>query len=253
MWRKKINSACRMVNIFMTSMKLSLVKYCKAEHAADAVEKGKIFVGTFSRYKRIESEALLDMEEGTATPAVLDDEADILISESDNDSLLAHSSIKLANGWKLELPLGMPLWLDQPAFNTFIYCVSNDCQPSIEKAKRLGYESFFRITDPFNFGRALMYSVSKHYGSEFGVRGDMGPVNYVPRKIHVVNRRNPSHPSESFSTADLFTKHQRFSEDKEFRYVILEYSSSDRTQFNTFNTEGEVIESPEIAKWIAKA
>lgn len=237
----------------MPSVKLSLVKYCKADHAVDAVEKGKIFVGTFYRYKRIENEALRDIEEGSATLAVLDDEADILISESDNDSLFAHSSIKLANGWKLQLPKGIPLWLEQPAFNTFIYCVSNDHEPSIEKAKRLGYESFFRITDPFNFGRALMYTLSKHYGSEFGVRGDMGPVNYVPRKIHVVNRQTPSHPSKSFSTADLFTKHQRFSEDKEFRYVILEYSNSDRTQFNSFNTEGEVIENPEIAKWLAKA
>lgn len=237
----------------MANEKLSLVKYCKAEHAADAVEKGRLFVGTFSLYKRIENEALRDMHEGAATPAVLDDEADILISESDNDSLLAHSSIKLANGWKLQLPKGMPLWLEQPAFNTFIYCVSNDTQPSIDKAKRLGYDTFFRITDPFHFGRALMYSLAKHYGSKFGVRGDMGPVNYVPRKIHVVNRQAPVHPQKSFSTADLFTKHERFREDKEFRYVILEYSNSDRTQFNSFNTEGEIIENSEIAKWLAKA
>lgn len=234
-------------------MKLSLVKYCKAEHAVDAVEKGRIFVGTFSRYMRIENEALRDIDEGAATPAVLEDDTDILISESDNDSLLAHSSIKLVNGWKLQLPKGMPLWLEQPAFNTFIYCVSNDHEPSIEKAKRLGYESFFRITDPFNFGRALMYSLSEHYGSEFGMRGDMGPVNYVPRKIHVLNRQTPSRPAKSFSTADLFTKHQRFSEDREFRYVILEYSNSDRTQFKSINYEGEVIENPEIAKWIEKA
>jgi hypothetical protein len=81
----------------------------------------------------------------------------------------------------------------------------------------------------------------------------MGPVNYVPRKIHVVNRQTRSHPSKSFSTVDFFTKHQRFSADKEFRYVILEYSNSDRTQFNSFNTDGEVIENPEIAKWVAKA
>jgi len=237
----------------MPSIKLSLVKYCKAEHAVDAVEKGKIYVGTFSRYKRIENESLRDIEEGAATHAVLDDDADILISESDNDSLLAHSSIKLVNGWKLQLPKGMPLWLEQPVFNTFIYCVSNDHEPSIEKAKRLGYESFFRITDPFNFGRALMYSLSKHYGSEFGMWGYMGQVNYVPRKIHVLNRQTPSRPAKSFSTADLFTKHQRFSEDREFRYVILEYSNSDRTQFKSFNTAGEVIENPEIANWIEKA
>lgn len=234
-------------------MKLNLVKYCNTERAADAIEKGKIFVGTFSRYQRIENEALRDIEEGTATPAVLDDEADILISESDNDSLFAHSSIKLANGWKLQLPKGMPLWLEQPAFNTFIYCVSNDPQPSIEKAKRLGYESFFRITDPFNFGRALMYSLSQHYGSKFGMRGDMGPVNYVPRKIHVVNRQAPSQPKKSFSMAELFTKHERFREDREFRYVILEHSNSDRMQFNSFNTDGAVIENLEIAKWLAKA
>ncbi len=237
----------------MPNENLSLVKYCKAEHAADAVEKGRIFVGTFSRYKRIENEALRDTDEGAATPAILDDEVDILLSENDNDSLLSHSAIKLANGWKLKLPKGMPLWLEQPAFNTFIYCVSNDSQPSIEKAKRLGYDTFFRISDPFNFGRALMYSLSKHYGAEFGVKGDMGPVNYVPRKIHVVNRKTPIHPLKTFSTIDFFTKHERFREDKEFRYVILEYSNSDRSQFNSFNTEGVVIENPEIAKWLTKA
>jgi hypothetical protein len=237
----------------MHNVKLSLVKYCRAEHAADAVEKGRIFVGTFSRYKRIENETIRDIEEGAATPAVLDEETDILISESDNDSLLANSPIKLANEWKLQLPKGVPLWLEQPAFNTFIYCVSNDHEPSIEKAKRLGYDSFFRITDPLNFKLALMYSFSKHYRSEFGVRGVMGLVNYVPQKIHVVNRQTPSHPSKSFLTADFFTKHHRFSEDKEFRYTILEYSNSDRTQFNSFKTEGDVIENQEIAKWLAKA
>lgn len=237
----------------MPHEKLNLVKYCNAEHAADAVKNGRIFVGTFSRYKRIENEALRDMDEGVATPAVLDDEADILLSENDNDSLLANCSIKLANGWKLQLPRGMPLWLEQPVFNTFIYCVSNDDQPSIEKAKRLGYDTFFRIIDPINFGRALTHSLSKHYGSEFGLRGDMGPVNYVPRKVHAVNRQTPPHSLKAFSTVDFFTKHERFREDKEFRYVLLEYSNSDHTQYNSFDTDGEVIENPEIAKWLAKA
>lgn len=232
---------------------MNLVKYCKAEHAIDAVEKGRIFVGTFSRYKRIENEALRDEEEGAARPAVIDDEADLLISEQDNDSLLAHSSIKLANGWELQLPQGMPLWLEQPAFNTFLYCVSDDPEPSIQKANRLGYDSFFRITDSFNFGRALMFSLSQHFGSKFGVRGDMGSVNYVPRKIHVVNRKTPAHPAKSFSTADFFVKHQRFSEDKEVRYVILEYSNVAHSQFNSFDTDGQVIQNLEIAKWLAKA
>lgn len=237
----------------MLNTELNLVKYCKAEHAENAVKKGEIFVGTFSRYTQIENDALRDDEEGAAIPAVYDSKADILISENDNSSLLAHSPIKLANGWKLELPQGTPLWLEQPAFNTFIYCVSNDPQPSIEKANRLGYESFFRITDPSNFGRALMHSLSQHYGSEFGMRVDMGLVNYVPRKIQVVNRQTPNRPSKSFSTTDLFTKHQRFNEDKEFRYVVLEYSNSDRTEFNTFNIDGNVIKNSEIAKWLAKA
>ena len=184
---------------------------------------------------------------------MLDDEADLLVSEDDNDSLLAHSSIKLANGWKLQLPPGLPLWLDQPAFNTFIYCVSGDPVPSIEKAKRLGYDSFFRIIDPFNFGRALMFSLSQHLGSKFGVKGDMGPVNYVPRKIQVVNRQTPIRPAKSFSTADFFVKHQDYSQDKEVRYVILEYSNAGRTKFNSFNIDGAIIENLEIAKWLAKA
>lgn len=232
---------------------MNLVKYCKSAHAADAVEKGKIFVGTFSRYKRIENDALRDAEEGPATPAVLDHETDLLISDDDNDSLLAHSSIKLANGWKLQLPKGLPLWLEQPAFNTFIYCVSDDSSPSIEKANRLDYDSFFRITDPFNFGCALMFSLSQHFGSKFGVKGYMGPVNYVPRKVQVVGRQTPIRPAKSFSTADLFVKHQRFSEDKEVRYVIFEYSNANHTQFNSFNIDGEFIENLEIAKWLLKA
>jgi hypothetical protein len=228
-------------------MKLNLVKYCKAEHAVDAAEKGKIFVGTFSMYQKIESEALRDTEEGSAIPAVIDEEANLLISEDDNDALLDHSSIKMANGWKLELPKGMPLWLDKPSFNTFIYCVSNDPEPSIEKANRLGYESFFKITEPHNFGRAMMQSISKHYKSPYGVRGEMGPVNYVPRKIQPINRDSPE-ATKGFSLPDFFKKNERFCDDNKFRYVLLEYSNPEQTEYNSLNIDGEVIENVEISK-----
>lgn len=97
-----------------------------------------------------------------------------------------------------------------------------------------------------------MFSLSQHFGSRFGVKGEMGLVNYVPRKIHVVNRQTPAHSAKSFSTVDFFVKHQRFSEDKEVRYVILEYSNTARSQFNSFDTDGEVIQNLEIAKWLAK-
>lgn len=231
---------------------MNLVKYCKTSHADDAVEKGRLFLGTFSRYKKIEIDALRDEEEGAARPAVLDEGSELLISENDNESLLLHSSIKMDNGWKLNLPKGMPLWLEQPEFNTFIFCVSDDPEPSIEKANRLGYETFYRIVDPANFMKALMFSMSVHFGSEFGVAGHMGPVKYVARKIQVVNHQTPSHPSQSFSKDDFFTKHQRFCDDKEFRFVVLEYSNSSQTEFNSFNTDGEIIENLEMAKWLAK-
>jgi hypothetical protein len=234
-------------------MNLNLVKYCKAEHTVDAAEKGRIFVGTFSMYQKIENEALRDLEEGAATPAVIDEEVELLIAEDDNDSLLAQSTIKMANGWKLKLPKGMPLWLDQPSFNTFIYCVSNDPNPSIEKANRLGYESYFKITDPYNFGRALMFSILKHYDSPYGVRGEMGPVNYVPSKIQMINRNSPETKNKSFSMLDLFTKHKRFSDDSEFRFVLFEYSNPEKTEYNSSNIDGEVIENIEISKWIEKS
>ena len=159
----------------------------------------------------------------------------------------------MANGWKLKLPKGMPLWLDKSSFNTFIYCVSNDSEPSIEKANRLGYESFFKITDPYNFGRALMLSISQHFNSPFGVRGEMGPVNYVPRKIQIVNRDTPGAKEKAFSMLDLFTKHERFRDDSEYRYVLLEYSNPEKTEYNSLNIDGEVIENTELKKWIEKS
>ncbi|OGL42801.1 MAG: hypothetical protein A2W05_03145 [Candidatus Schekmanbacteria bacterium RBG_16_38_10] len=232
---------------------MNIVKYCKSAHVDDAIKKGKIFVGTFSYYKKIENEGLRDIEEGPAIPAVVDNDNEIIISENENDTLLTHSSIKMANGWKLQLPKGMPLWLEQPDFNTFIFCVSEDSKPTIEKAKRLGYESFYKITDPSNFGKALMWSMMKHLKSPFGVTGYMGKVNYVPRKIQVVNHNNPSLPPTSFSSADFFTKHERFSADEEYRYVVLEYSNIEKTQFNSFNTDGFLIENKEISKWVKKA
>jgi hypothetical protein len=234
-------------------MKLNLVKYCKAEHADDAVKKGRIFVGTFSKYQKIENDALCDLDEGAATPAVIDNETELLISEDDNDSLLAHSSIKMDNGWKLKLPKGMPLWLNKPSFNTFIYCVATDSEPSIEKANRLGYESYFKITDPYHFGRALMLSISQHYKSPHGIRVEMAPVNYVPRKIQSINHNSPEVPEESFSMLDLFTKHERFSDDNEYRFILLEYSNSEQTEYNSLNTDGDIIENPEIRKWVKKS
>lgn len=117
---------------------MNLVKYCNSDHAADALTSGKLFVGSFWRYHRIENKALRDQEEGPAIPAVVDDVDGITISEDDNNTLLAHSSVKMANGWKLHMPRNMPLWLEQPAFNTFIFCVSDDPAPSLEKAARLG-------------------------------------------------------------------------------------------------------------------
>jgi len=135
---------------------MNLVKYCRTEYAKDAVEKGKIFVGTFNTYKKIENEALRDKEEGPAIPAIISEEKDIILSEEDNNGMLLNSSIKLANGWKMQIPKNMPLWLEQPNFNTFIFCVSLDDEPSIEKAKRLGHEDFYKITHPVNFGKAVM-------------------------------------------------------------------------------------------------
>ncbi|CAK8715350.1 MAG: hypothetical protein CDV28_11739 [Candidatus Electronema aureum] len=233
-------------------MELNLVKYCKTEHLVDAIEKGRIFIGTFDRYRQIENEALRDTEEGCATPAILNEQGDMLISENDNDTLLAYSSIKITNEWKINLPKGMPLLLDQPSFNTFIYCVSNDHQPSIEKAKRLGYDTFFKITDPVQFGRALMSSLSQQYNSQFGMKCYFGLVNYVPRKIQVVNRQSKNRPIQSFSVKDFFTKHERFREDREFRYVIFEYSNSGHTEYNSFKVYGKLIENIEISKYLSR-
>jgi len=237
----------------MHYMELNLVKYCKTEHADDAVNNGKIFVGTFSKYHKIENEALRDIEEGSTTPAIIDETTELLISEDDHDSLLAHSSIKMANGYKLKLPKGMPLWLDKPSFNTFVYCVANDPEPSIEKAKRLGYETYFKITDPEKFGRALMSSISEHYQSPYGVRGEMGAVKYVPRKIQPVNRHSTEIRQKAFEISDLFTKNEKFSEDREFRFVVLEFSNPEQSQYNTLHTDGEVIENIEISKWVKKS
>lgn len=232
---------------------MNLVKYCKKQHVDDVINKGRIFIGTFDRYKKIENDALRDIEEGPAVPAILDENNDVVLSENDNDGMLEHSSVKLANGWKLQLPKGMPLWLEQPNFNTFIFCVSQEDNPSEELAQRLGYESFYKITDPFNFGQAVMWSLMKHLESKYGITGNMGPVNYVPRKIHMINEDNPGPPLKSFSMADLYTKHEKFNEDNEFRYVFLEYSNPEKTQYNSFNTDGLIIENKEICKWVKRA
>jgi len=232
---------------------MNLVKYCRKSHVDDVVNKGRIFVGTFEKYKNIENEALRDLEEGAAIPAIFDEKNDIVLSEGDNDGMLQHSSIKLANGWKLQVPKGMPLWLEQPNFNSFIFCVSQEDNPSEKKANRLGYESFYRITDPFNFGRAVMWSLMKQLESKHGVTGNMGHVNYVPRKIHVVNNSNPGPQAKTFSMMDLYTKHEQFKGDNEFRYVFLEFSNPEKTQYNSFNLDGLILENEEIRKWTAKA
>ena len=88
----------------MPNKTINLVKYCKHSHVDDAVNKGRIFIGTFDRYKKIENEVLRDIEEGPAIPAVLDKQNDVVLSEDDNNGMLEHSSVKLANGWKLQIP-----------------------------------------------------------------------------------------------------------------------------------------------------
>lgn len=234
-------------------MKLNLVKYCKSRHAIDATKKGKIFVGTFSKYHKIENDALKDKEEGAATPAILDAENDLLISENDNNLLLNQSSIKLKNGWKINVPKGLPLWLDKPSFNTFVYCVSNDPDPSLEKAERLGYDDYFLIEDPAGFCKALMKAISLHFKSPFGVRGEMGPVIYTYQKIQALNRATPIIPNKSFNLLDLFTKHEKFRPDKEFRFIVLEYSNVKQTEYSSVKTDGEIIENHEISQWIKKS
>lgn len=79
----------------------------------------------------------------------------------------------------------------------------------------------------------------------------MGAVNYVPRKINVVNRQTPSRPSKSFSTIDLFTKNDSFQKDSEVRYVFLEYSNAKKTEFSSLNTDGELIECPALIHFLA--
>ena len=237
----------------MPKESMNLVRYCKHTHVEDVINKGKILVGTFAKYKRIENEALRDPEEGQANPAIFDEEQEVVLTEEDNDSMLEHSSIKLANGWKLQVPKGMPLWLDEPYFNTFVLCTSLEDNPSLAKAERLGYENFYKITHPFNFGQAIMWSLMKHLKSEFGITGYMGIVNYVPRKIRVINKSNPGPPLKSFSSSEFFTKHEKFIKDNEFRYVFLEFSNKEKTQFNSFNLEELIVENKEISKWVVRA
>ena len=52
---------------------------------------------------------------------------------------------------------------------------------------------------------------------------------------------------------DLYTKHEKFKDDNEFRYVFLEFSNPEKTQYNSFNLDGLIIENKEISKWVAKA
>ena len=77
----------------MSNKTMNLVKYCKNTHVDDVINKGRIFIGTFDRYKKIENEALRDMEEGPAIPAILDEQNDVVLSEIDNNGLLEHSSV----------------------------------------------------------------------------------------------------------------------------------------------------------------
>ncbi len=75
---------------------MKIVKFYKSIYKKSAVKSGKLRIGTFDLYKKIENEILQDKEECMAKYTYIGHKP---LTEEDNDKLFAHSPYKLDNEW----------------------------------------------------------------------------------------------------------------------------------------------------------
>ncbi len=225
-----------------------IIKFCKTIHRNLALKQGKIRIGTINLYKTIENDILKDEEEGIAKYTYIGKK---FLTEDDNDKLFAHIPYKLANGWQIDTN-GCAFHMEPPQFNTFIFSCSQIEKDELrEKAKHLNYEDYYEIINLEKFAFVIAKKLSIKYNN-LNVKYKHGLVAYIDKKATIISEeeKDTIKPLQ-FRHEDFFEKPNRFSNDKEYRFVWLIPDKIDSHTFQSILDDYIDIKVKKITKFIS--
>jgi len=227
---------------------MKIVKFCKSIYKKSAVKSGKLRIGTFDLYKKIENEILQDKEEGIAKYTYTGHKP---LSEKDNDKLFAHGPYKLDNGWKIKTN-GIPLHLEIPQFNTFIFSCSQIKGNEIKKvAKHLKYEDYYQINDLESFAIEIAKQISIKYNNA-NVKFHHEKVTYIEKKATIITEdEKDTLEVQKFRTEDFFEKDKYFADDKEYRFLWLVSDDTVNPTYQSIRVDSIDIKSKKLKEFIS--
>ena len=228
---------------------MRIVKFSKTIYKLSAVKSGKIRIGTFDLYKKIENKILQDKEEGMAKYTYVGHNP---LTEKDNDKLFAHSPYKLTNGHEINMN-GIPLHLDVPQFNTFIFSCSQIKDNEIKRtAKHLKYENYYQINDLESFAIEIAKQLSIKYNNA-DVKFRHEKVTYIEKKATIISEEEKDTLEvQKFRTEDFFEKDKCFIDDKEYRFLWLVEDDTDKSSsYQSITVDCIDIKSKKLKEFIS--
>ncbi len=173
------------------------------------------------------------------------------LTEKDNDKLFAHSPYKLDNGWEMQMN-GVPLHLEIPQFNTFIFSCSQIKDNEIKKtAKHLKYENYYQIDNLEAFALEIARQISVKYNNA-NVKFHHEKVTYIENKATIISEdEKDTLEIQKFRMKDFFEKDKFFLDDKEYRFLWLVSDDTDKPTYQSITVDSIDIKSKKLKEFIS--
>jgi len=212
--------------MYMTETKpVVIYKYLKKKHLKQFKEKGIAKIGNIEYYRAIENKKINDPHEGRTTYNIFTKEEAIELSVDQvnaiNNTYYSIASLQIAPYSYFSSDLIVP--------NVFIFSAS--CRFDKKLMNVFGYDAYYKITDINQFMNTIHIELDKQFKLLFSVASK---VRYVKTKIINVTNKNKnsvirtsaytksiSDKIKTIYIEDYFTKHEKFSEEDEFRLVYV--------------------------------
>lgn len=186
-----------------------LVKFCNRQYRLPGCLTLQLINSNYCR--RLEAEAVRDVDEGTVNMTYVSE------NKTTTKKLTSGNTIILGNGAKIKLV--------QSYAGVFVYCVSMVEGDEPVEPSRYGFKSYndsYEILDAERFSAEVQRQLLSRLPPSSGVAGIYcihGPVKYVANKTLEKSFEHSEAMTRDDIHAAYFSKSDRFSINKEYRFV----------------------------------
>jgi len=193
-------------------------KYLRKEHLRDFKDKGSVRINTLHNLRSAE-ETIRDEFEGRRQLTIGSDKRPTNLSVQDLHKLAPAVKAPKESKATIELEAGAIINSKIEASNAFVFCTSLKLDEQL--SRKLGYDSHYRIIDPFRFAEIAFEELNKKSTLRCF---QIGKVKYADKEISI-NDRNKEQVLGRIGENDFweicFTKPKKFIYQKEFRIVFV--------------------------------